>query len=181
MRTGTNFLGPHSPCRAATRRSKRRLSRIAKGLRTRCSKQAYARIAKGGGLYRPLRFACTVHYVGRSENCSHPPSADKCRRLKAGRSPDKTALARGGPVGFPGQHSRSNDREQDAGKPTATARLLGNTSAASSRHRGSLPLGSRFIGPQKPRCCSAADALSFPERNSASRIVATTAFSGDLP
>jgi hypothetical protein len=35
---------------AVTRRSKRRLSRIAKGLPTRCSKRAHARIAKGGGL-----------------------------------------------------------------------------------------------------------------------------------
>jgi hypothetical protein len=35
---------------AATRRSKRRLSQIAKGLLTRCSKRAHARIAKGGSL-----------------------------------------------------------------------------------------------------------------------------------
>jgi hypothetical protein len=37
-------------CEAVTRRSLRRLSRIAKGLRTRCSERALARIAKGGGL-----------------------------------------------------------------------------------------------------------------------------------
>jgi hypothetical protein len=36
---------------AATRRSIRRLSRIAKGLRTRCSTHAHARIAKGGGFF----------------------------------------------------------------------------------------------------------------------------------
>jgi len=35
---------------AVTRRSTRRLSRIAKGRETRCSKRARARIAKGGGL-----------------------------------------------------------------------------------------------------------------------------------
>jgi hypothetical protein len=38
------------PSEAVTRRSIRRLSRIAKGLTTRCSKRALARIAKGGGL-----------------------------------------------------------------------------------------------------------------------------------
>jgi hypothetical protein len=35
---------------AVTRRSPRRLSRIAKGRKTRCSKRAHARIAKGDGL-----------------------------------------------------------------------------------------------------------------------------------
>jgi hypothetical protein len=47
---GTNFLSPHFPLEAVARRSTRRLSRIAKGLRTRCSKRAHARIAKGDGL-----------------------------------------------------------------------------------------------------------------------------------
>jgi hypothetical protein len=37
---------------AVARRSTRRLSQIAKGRKTRCSKHAHARIAKGGGFIR---------------------------------------------------------------------------------------------------------------------------------
>jgi hypothetical protein len=44
------ILAPAFPYEAAARRLPRRLSRIAKGPRTRCSKLALARIAKGGGL-----------------------------------------------------------------------------------------------------------------------------------
>jgi hypothetical protein len=48
---GTNLAAPHFSTEAATRRSSRRLSRIAKGrLRPAVRKQAHARIAKGGGL-----------------------------------------------------------------------------------------------------------------------------------
>ena len=48
---GTKSLGETSFFEAVTRRSKRRLSRIAKGIdSTRCSKHAHVRIAKGDGL-----------------------------------------------------------------------------------------------------------------------------------
>jgi hypothetical protein len=47
---GTNLRAPHFFREAVTRRSTRRLSQIAKGRTTRCSKRAHARIAKGGGL-----------------------------------------------------------------------------------------------------------------------------------
>jgi hypothetical protein len=52
---GTIFTPPCFMREAVTRRSIRRLSRIAKGFLTRCSKQAHARIAKGGGLMDRVR------------------------------------------------------------------------------------------------------------------------------
>jgi hypothetical protein len=55
MPAGTISSFPHFLSEAVTRRSTRRLSRIAKGLRTRCSNLARARIAKGGGLFDFLR------------------------------------------------------------------------------------------------------------------------------
>jgi hypothetical protein len=52
-----------SHAEAATRRSKRRLSQIAKGLWTRCSKRAHARIAKGGSPFfiEPITGALRGH------------------------------------------------------------------------------------------------------------------------
>src|SRR5258705_4219774 len=47
---GNKILMPAFWYEAATRRSSRRLSRIAKGPLTRCSERALARIAKGVGL-----------------------------------------------------------------------------------------------------------------------------------
>jgi hypothetical protein len=47
---GTKLASLHFPCEAVTRRSTRRLSRIAKGLNGPAVQNARARIAKGGGL-----------------------------------------------------------------------------------------------------------------------------------
>jgi hypothetical protein len=51
-------------CEAVARRSIRRLSQIAKGRKTRCSKHAHARIAKGGGFIPFFRHLT----LGLSEN-----------------------------------------------------------------------------------------------------------------
>src|SRR5260370_39375360 len=48
--------------------SSRRLSRIAKGLLTRCSKRALARIAKGGGLIDRQRGGVITSRAGNREN-----------------------------------------------------------------------------------------------------------------
>jgi hypothetical protein len=55
---GTKQSRLHLRFEAITRRSKRRLSRIAKGLTARCQKHALARIAKGDGLIFP---SCPFH------------------------------------------------------------------------------------------------------------------------
>jgi hypothetical protein len=51
------------PTEAATRRSSRRLSRIAKGRLTRCSKHAHARIAEGGGFLGEMSLLCGIDQI----------------------------------------------------------------------------------------------------------------------
>jgi len=63
-------------CEVAARRSPRRLSRIAKGPRTRCSKRALARIAKGGGLI-VLLIVLALKVSQVSPEISQPGAAER--------------------------------------------------------------------------------------------------------
>jgi hypothetical protein len=76
---GTNLPPRHLFGEAATRRSTRRPSRIAKGLRTRCSKPARARIAKGGGLFdrRSKNFEVSIVSFESSEPTLQPSMAER--------------------------------------------------------------------------------------------------------
>lgn len=161
---GTIFSAPHSPHRAATRRSRRRLSRIAKGLTTRCSKQAHARIAKGGGLIT-LRFQSYGAWVAYS---SPPSPRDHCGKLR----------------------SRAGDRTEDSGR----SRQARGSGAISLIQYFTDPIFSRprhvtwfgrdcLYRPVSHRRTAALRecACPLPEPNPAKRIVAATAFSGGLP
>jgi hypothetical protein len=74
---GTKPREPHFHCKAGTRRSKRRMSRIAKGLRTRCSKRAHARIAKGAGLILTSEAECGNLNMEMPQAASRPGVAER--------------------------------------------------------------------------------------------------------
>jgi hypothetical protein len=60
---GTNQALKHFSDEAVTRGLPRRLSRIAKGRLTRCSKYAHARIAKGGGFLGEMSLLCGIDQI----------------------------------------------------------------------------------------------------------------------
>jgi hypothetical protein len=74
---GTKSPTPNCQSKDGTRRTTRRLSRIAKGRSTRCSKRALARIAKGAGLIQRIRAEFTNLSTEIPQSTTKPGIAER--------------------------------------------------------------------------------------------------------